>query len=242
VIRDLQDLVVVITGGASGIGAATAALLVDAGASVVLADVDGGAAERRAAELDAGRGTAIGLAVDVTDLEQQQALVATAVERFGRLDVFFANAGVGVTRGFGDDDAPEVWRRMLDVDLLGVAWSVRAALPALRETAGHVVLTSSLSGHVVTPSLYSAAKHGVTALAEALRQEVEGAVRVTCVKPGLTRTSIFAGRPFPASLGDASLPGALDPEDIARAVVWAIGQPPHVDISEIVIRPTGHAL
>lgn len=239
--RELDGRVAIITGGASGIGAATGATLARAGATVVLADLDVDAAGRRADAISAAGGEALAVRTDVADFGSQEALVAEATERFGRLDVFFANAGLTVELGFLGD-TPENWRRMFDILLLGAAYSARASLPALRESGGHFLVTSSLAGHVVVPgSVYSAAKHGVTALAETLRMEVDGAIRVTCVKPGLTRTGIFDRRGGQPQTG-VSLDDALDPQDLADAVLFAVTRPPHVDVSELLVRPRMLAL
>ena len=173
------------------------------------------------------------MSTDVTDFAAQEALVVRTLEAFGRLDVAFANAGFGATRGFLEE-TPEQWREMVLTNVLGAAYTIRATLPALRETAeqGHVLLTSSVAGRRVLPgSLYSATKHAVTAMAEALRQELRNTgdrIRVTCIEPGMVDTPFFSQRPE----------NALQPDDIARAVLYAVQQPPHVDVNELLIRPT----
>jgi NADP-dependent 3-hydroxy acid dehydrogenase YdfG len=166
---------------------------------------------------------------DVTEWEDQQAVVAAALEAFGRLDVAFANAGFGGPRGFLAD-TPEHWREMVLTNVLGAALTIRAAVPALRESQGHIVLTSSVAGRRVLPgSFYSVTKHAVTAMGEAARQDLNGSgVRVTLIEPGMTDTPFFENRPS----------DALRAEDIARAVMFALAQPPHVDVNEILVRPT----
>jgi NADP-dependent 3-hydroxy acid dehydrogenase YdfG len=166
---------------------------------------------------------------DVTSWEDQQQLVATALERFGGLDVFFANAGFGGARGFLEESV-EQWKSMIDTNVYGAALSIRACLPHFKEqNSGHVLLTSSVAGRRVLPgSLYSCTKHAVTAMGEALRQEVhETDIKVTLIEPGMVDTPFFDNRPT----------GALEADDIARAVMFALTQPPHVDVNEILIRP-----
>jgi NADP-dependent 3-hydroxy acid dehydrogenase YdfG len=239
--RFLQDKVAVITGAASGIGAATGAALARQGAAVVIADLDIEGAEQVASDIVGAGGDAMAFRVDVGDFIAQETLVAAALSRWGRLNVFFANAGMTIETGFRNS-TPEAWRRLVEVNLLGAAYSVRAALPHLTAASGHMVLTSSLSGHITTPgSLYGATKHGVTAVADALRMEVDGAIRVTCIKPGLTRTNIFRWRGGEPMHG-MSFEGAMEPEDVAAAVLYALTQPPHVDVSEVVVRTTAHSV
>jgi NADP-dependent 3-hydroxy acid dehydrogenase YdfG len=172
---------------------------------------------------------AIAVRCDVTSWEDQQQLVATALERFGRMDAFFANAGFGAKRGFLEETV-EHWKAMIDTNVYGAALSIRACLPHFREqNAGHVLLTSSVAGRRwVIGSLYSCTKHAVTAMGESLRQEVaETDIKVTVIEPGMVDTPFFDDRPS----------GALDPDDIARAVMFAMTQPPHVDVNEILVRP-----
>jgi NADP-dependent 3-hydroxy acid dehydrogenase YdfG len=220
--------VFVITGASTGIGAATARLAVEAGHRVVLAARSADRLEELAGSLG-GAASAVAVPTDVTDFAAQERLVASALERFGAVDVVFANAGFGAKRGFLEE-SPEFWREMVLTNVLGAAYTIRAALPALRESRGHLVLTSSVAGRRALPgSLYSATKHAATAMAEALRLEVDGALRVTCIEPGMVDTPFF----------DSGAPGwALQPDDIARTVLWAVAQPEHVDVNEILIRPT----
>jgi NADP-dependent 3-hydroxy acid dehydrogenase YdfG len=223
-----DDKVFLITGASTGIGAATARQAVEAGFHVVLAARTADKLEALAGELG-GEDRALPVPCDVTEWEQQEALARRAVERFGRLDVVFANAGFGAQRSFLGD-SPEHWREMVLTNVLGVAYTIRATLPALRERAGHVVITSSVAGRrALQGSLYSASKHAVTAMGEALRQEVNGTgMRVTLIEPGMVDT------PFFENPGE----GRLRAEDVARAVMFAVAQPPHVDVNEILVRPT----
>jgi len=222
-----ESRVFVITGASTGIGAATARLAAARGDRVVLAARSADRLQELAAELG-GDERAVAVPTDVTDYTAQERLVAAALERFGRIDVAFANAGFGAKRGFLEE-SPEFWRDMVLTNVLGAAYTIRATLPALRESGGHLILTSSVAGRRVMPgSLYSATKHAVTAMAEALRLEVDGALRVTSIEPGMVDTPFFDSRPETA----------LEPEDIARAVLFAADQPAHVDVNEILIRPT----
>jgi NADP-dependent 3-hydroxy acid dehydrogenase YdfG len=227
------DPVFLITGASSGIGAATARAAAEAGYRVVLG-------ARRKKELDAiakelgGAKRALARSCDVTNWADMEGLVEAALERFGRIDVVFANAGFGATRGFLEESV-EHWKAMIDTNILGVALTIRATLPTLLDQgSGHYVLTSSVAGRRVLPgSLYSATKWAVSAIGEALRQELRQmqdskGIRVTMVAPGMTDTEFFDQRPTS---------GALSAEDVARAVLYALSQPPHVDVNEIVIRP-----
>jgi NADP-dependent 3-hydroxy acid dehydrogenase YdfG len=156
-------------------------------------------------------------------------MVASTLDAFGQLDAAFANAGFGAPRGFLND-TPEHWRAMVLTNVYGAALTVRATIPALRRSRGHLLLTSSVAGRRVLPgSLYSCTKHAVTAMGEAARLELnDSGVRVTLIEPGMTETPFFDERPA----------DALEEQDIARAVMYALSQPPHVDVNEILVRPT----
>jgi NADP-dependent 3-hydroxy acid dehydrogenase YdfG len=180
---------------------------------------------------------AIAAQCDVTEWDQCQRIAATAMDAFGRLDAVFANAGFGAKRGFLEE-TPEHWRSMVLTNVLGVALTIRATMPALLEAGtGHYLLTSSVAGRRALPgSLYSATKWAVGAIGESLRQELRQmhenhGIRVTLIEPGMTDTEFFDQRPE----------GALEDDDIARAVLWAMDQPESVDVNEILIRPTSQA-
>ena len=220
--------VLAITGASSGIGAATARRAVEAGYRVVLGARTAERLEELAAELG-GEQKAVAVRCDVTAWDDQQALVAAALERFGRLDAFLANAGFGAKRGFLEESV-EHWKAMIETNVLGVALSIRAALPHLRETGrGHMLLMGSVAGRRALPgSLYSATKWAVTAMGEALRQEVADTdIKVTLIEPGAVDTPFFTNRPQ----------NALQADDIARAVIYALSQPDHVDVNEVPVRP-----
>jgi NADP-dependent 3-hydroxy acid dehydrogenase YdfG len=167
------DPVFLITGASSGIGAATARAAAAAGYRVVLAARSTDKLEALAAELG-GPGRALGVPCDVSDFDQQQAMVDRAIDAYGRIDVAFANAGFGGARGFLKGD-PDEWREMVLTNVLGAAYTVRATIPPLKDTVGHLLLTSSVAGRRVLPgSLYSVTKHAVTAMGEAVRQDLNG--------------------------------------------------------------------
>ncbi len=228
----MSDPVFLITGASSGIGAATARRASEHGYRVVLAARSTDKLETLAKELG-GSERALAVTCDVTDFAQQETMIDTTLLRFGRVDVVFANAGFGAARGFLNE-TPEHWRDMVLTNVLGAAYTIRASIPALKQSTGHLLLTSSVAGRrALSGSLYSATKHAVTAMAEAARQELDGsAIRVTSIEPGMVDTPFFDNRPQ----------NALEPDDIARAVLYAVSQPPHVDVNEILIRPTAQPL
>jgi NADP-dependent 3-hydroxy acid dehydrogenase YdfG len=224
--------VLAITGASSGIGAATARHAVKDGWRVVLGARSTDKLEALAEELG-GEGKALAMRCDVTSWDDQQALVAAALDRFGALDASLANAGFGGKRGFLEE-SPEQWKAMIDTNVYGAALSIRAALTHFREqNRGHMLLTSSVAGRRTLPgSLYSATKWAVTAMGHALRAEVaETDIKVTLVEPGMVDTPFFDNRPE----------DALQADDIARAVMYALSQPDHVDVNEILIRPVHQA-
>ena len=236
----LAGKVAVVTGASSGIGEATARLLAKEGCNVALA-------ARREDRLNAlaavlGEGT-LAAPTDVSDPAACATLVGRTVERFGSLDILINNAGLGLYGSIADGD-PEDWRKMFDVNVLGVLYTTRAAVrQMLRQGSGDVLFVSSLAGRRVPRAdgtVYAATKHAVSAIAEGLRMDVhEKGIRVINVEPGLVRTE------FPES----SHPSAqeyyaekeytpLEAEDVARAVVYALDQPPRVSVNEILVRPT----
>lgn len=223
-----SDRVFLITGASTGIGAATARRAVEAGYRVVLSSRSTDKLQALAAELG-GSERALAVACDVCEWEQVEALAQETLDTFGRIDVVFANAGFGAKRGF-TEETPEHWRSMVLTNVLGPAYTIRATMEAVKATTGHYLLTSSVAGRRALPgSLYSSTKHAVTAMAESLRQELnDTGVRVTSIEPGMVDTPFFDNRPS----------GALEADDIARAVLYAVSQPPRVDINELLIRPT----
>jgi len=224
-----EQPVLLITGASSGIGEATARLAREGGWRLVLAarSID---RLRELAEELGGPEVALAVRCDVTEWQQQERLVALALEAFEGIDAAFANAGFGMTRGFLNG-TPEQWREMVLTNVYGAALTIRATIPALKTAKGHLLLNSSVAGRRALPgSLYSATKHAVTAMGEAARQDLHGTgVRVTVIEPGMTDTPFFEERPN----------DALEAPDIARVVMFALSQPAHVDINEILVRPVG---
>jgi NADP-dependent 3-hydroxy acid dehydrogenase YdfG len=224
-----------ITGASTGIGAATAKQAVEAGWNVALSARSEDKLRALADELGSEHTHVV--RADVTDWDDQQRIVSEALERFGQIDAAFANAGFGAKRGFLEEE-PEFWREMVLTNVLGPALTIRAVLPHfLERDAGHFLITSSVAGRRSLPgSLYSATKHAATAIGEALRAELRQmhsnfSIRVTLIEPGMTDTPFFDDKPQ----------SALEADDIARAVLFALDQPPGVDINEMLIRPVTQA-
>ena len=231
----MAEKVFLITGASSGIGAATARSAAQAGFRVVLAARSQDKLDALVAECG-GDDNALAVVTDVTLWEDNERLAQAAVERFGGIDVAFVNAGFGAKRGFSPEaaDSVEHWRDMVLTNVLGAAYTIRAVVPSVRERTGHVLLTSSVAGRIALPgSLYSSTKWAVTGMGQSLRAELAGSgVRVTLIEPGAVDTPFFDNRPQ----------NALTEADIANAVMYAVSQPPHVDVSEILIRPVAQAL
>ena len=224
----MDSRVFLITGASTGIGAATARAAVAAGHRVVLAARSQDKLDALAGEL--GGDAAVAVPTDVTEWADNEAAVQRALDAFGRLDVVFANAGFGAKRGWLEE-SPEHWRSMVLTNVLGAAYTVRAAIPALRDARGHVLLTGSIAGRRPLPgSLYSATKHAVHAMGEAIRADLnETGIRTTIIAPGMVETPFFSDKPSIE---------ALQPEDVAAAVMYATSQHPRVDVNEVLVRPT----
>ena len=239
----ISGKVVAITGSSSGIGEATACLLAEQGAKVVLA-------ARRAEKLkavvarilDAG-GDAIFIETDVTKRQDLARLVAGACEHYGRLDVLVSNAGIARLSRF-DDLRVEDWEAMIDVNLKSVLYGIAAALPVFRrQGAGHFVNVVSTSGLKIVPfqGVYAATKNAVRTINEALRQEAGAQLRVTGISPGFVRTDLadsMTDEGTRAAILERMNAIAIPPEAVARAIAFAIEQPNDVDVGDIVIRPT----
>ncbi|MFF2248341.1 SDR family oxidoreductase [Streptomyces sp. NPDC058142] len=235
--------VVAITGASSGIGEATALLLAERGARLVLGARRSERLEELVARIEKAGGEAVQIRTDVTRLDDVRALVGLAGERFGRLDVLISNAGVGTISPLDDLRTAE-WDHMVDVNIKGVLHGIGAALPVFRaQGGGHFVTTASTAAFRVAPAMavYAGTKIAVRAICEGLRQEAGSTVRVSTVSPGVIDTD-FAE----ASTNErvrAEITGmrdrvAIPPSAIARAIAFAIEQPADVDVNEIVVRPT----
>jgi NADP-dependent 3-hydroxy acid dehydrogenase YdfG len=235
--------VAVITGASSGIGEAIAVLLAERGARVVLAARRSDRLANLAARITDGGGEATYATTDVRRREDVDNLVKLACDRYGRLDVFVSNAGIMPISPL-DDLRVEDWEEMIDVNIKGVLYGIAAALPVFRRQGfGHFVNIASTAGHKTVPnqSVYSGTKFAVRAISDGLRQEAGDKLRVTVISPGFVRTN-FAERvtnpEVKSQLAESRDRLAIPPEAIARAVAFAIEQPPDVDVNEIVIRPT----
>ena len=230
----MGDSVFVITGASRGIGAATAELAAAAGYRLVLTS--------RHAEQLVNTGMRLGgpdrvwaAGCDVTSWHELTFLMERVEDEWGTIDAVFANAGSSVVTSFTTDEGapPAEWADMVLTNVIGPAYTAKAAMPALLRSQGHLVLTGSAAGRGVRPgNLYSATKWAISGLAQNIRAECVGTgVRVTVVQPGLTDTGAIPET--------RKAEPKLDPTDVGRAVLYALSQPPSVDVGEILIRPTG---
>jgi len=229
----MTQKVFLVTGASTGIGEATARRAVEAGFNVVLAARSTEKLERLVAEFGAEK--ALAVTCDVADWQSQQRLVEKSLQRFGKIDVVFANAGFSKGSTFyGGEDKPDEWREMVMVNVFGAAVTARLTLPELVKSGGHLLITGSVVGRVTSiRNLYSATKWAVTGMAQAIRNEMVGTgIRVTLIEPGIVDTPFWDHLQKPPST-------ELQSDDIARAVMYAVSQPPHVDVNDILIRPTG---
>jgi 3-oxoacyl-[acyl-carrier protein] reductase len=223
--RDLSGSVIAVTGASSGIGEATARLLVEAGAKVVLGARRIDRLERLVTEL--GDGSAVAVPGDVRSPEDQTALVAAAVERFGRLDSVVANAGIGIYGGI-TDASDEALRKMLETNLDGTVWTIRAAVRQFRaaDGGGDIVIVSSVAGlrGGADEAVYAATKFGQVGLGGSLDREVRGeGIRVSTICPAGVKTEFAIGEG--RTEGDPALDDYLAPEDVAFAIVTVLQQP-----------------
>lgn len=225
----MTDDVILITGASTGIGAATARAASKAGYRVAMAARSADKLEALQKELDGPERT-LAVTCDVQDFDQQKAMVQETLKKFGRIDAVFANAGRGGSPGGFSGANHEDWRDMILTNIYGVGLTLQAVLPALRESKGHVLLTGSAAGRASIPgSMYSATKWAVSAIGYNLREELRGSgIRVTLIEPGMVDTPFFDEKPDHALMDD----------DIARAVMYAVSQPSHVDVNELLVRPT----
>ncbi|MEV4145202.1 SDR family oxidoreductase [Amycolatopsis sp. NPDC049691] len=238
------DKVVAITGASSGIGEATAVELASRGAAVVLGARRTDRLEALARKIRDDGGRAEVLDVDVTRRADLERLVTRAVDRFGRLDVLVANAGVARIAPMSALDVDD-WDAMIDVNLRGVLHGIAAALPVFRaQGRGHFVTTVSTSGLKIVPTqaVYAGTKNAVRTLLEALRQEsTDGVLRTTSISPGYVRTELVDYVQDPVQREQAQQAMAalgISPDAVARAIAFAIEQPDDVEIGDLTIRPT----
>jgi len=224
-----ENPVMLITGASSGIGAETARAAAREGYRLVLA----ARSEDKLASLQqelGGRESVLTVRCDVQSESDQKRVVSQALDAFGRIDAVFANAGRGGEPGGFSEADPGVWKDMILTNILGLGLTIQACLPALRESRGHLLMTGSAAGRVTIPgSMYSATKWAVSGIGYGVREELRGSgIRVTLIEPGMVDTPFFDEPPA----------HALKPEDVANAVMYAVAQPAHVDVNEILVRPT----
>jgi NADP-dependent 3-hydroxy acid dehydrogenase YdfG len=242
----IEGKVVAITGASSGIGEATALLLAEHGAKLVLGARRTDRLAALADRIAAAGGEAAYAPTDVKRRNDLADLVKLACERYGKLDVLISNAGVAPISAF-DDLRVEDWEEMIDVNVKGVLFGVAAALPVFRRQGfGHFINIVSTAGLRIVPlqGVYAATKNAVRTLTEALRQEAGASLRVTGISPGFVHTELSNSMTDPrtrATILEQMEKIAIAPDAIARAIAFAIDEPADVDINEIVVRPTAQA-
>lgn len=239
---NVKGKVVAITGASSGIGEAAARLLAHHGAHVVLGARRTDRLEKLASALNREGGSAVYQSLNVAHLDQMESFIDLAVSRFGRLDVMLNNAGVMPLSPLEALKVDE-WNRMIDVNIRGVLHGIAAGLPVMQKQGfGQFINIASIGAYEVLPTaaVYCATKHAVRAISEGLRQEVGSGIRVTQISPGVTESELAdsisddTARQVMKEYRRISIPAT----SIAQAIVYAIGQPPEVDVNEIIIRPT----
>jgi NADP-dependent 3-hydroxy acid dehydrogenase YdfG len=244
---ELSGRVAAITGASSGIGEATALALAGAGAAVSLAARRIDRISELAKKIEAEGGRALAIETDVGDEEQANAFVRDTKEELGRLDVLVNNAGLMLLGPVIGADTDE-WRRMADVNLLGLLYCTHAALPIMGEQgSGHIINISSVAGRFANfgSAVYNLTKFGVNAFSEALRQEVSAAnVKVTVIEPGFVATELQGHNTHPMVVEAIEnmrkeIGKPLEPEDIARSILYTVAEPEHVVVNEVLVRPAG---
>jgi NADP-dependent 3-hydroxy acid dehydrogenase YdfG len=242
----IQGKVVAITGASSGIGEATALLLAERGAKVVLGARGSDRLKALATRIADAGGEASHAPTDVRRRDDVSALIKLACERYGKLDVLVNNAGIAPIAAL-DELRVQEWEDMIDINVKGVLYGIAAALPVFRKQGfGHFVNIASTAGLITHPtmSVYSGTKFAVRAISEGLRQEAGDKLRVTIISPGFVQTNLADSITNPAT--KAQIAGtmekiAIPPDAIARAIAFAIEQPANVDVGEIIVRPTAQS-
>ena len=223
-----KEKVVLITGASSGIGEATAKTLVNNGHKVILT----ARREDKLTELveSLGSNNALGVAADATDFTALESVVTKGIEKFGRLDVAFANAGMGVSTAGTEKGDPDEWSTMIDINIKALLWTAKLTLPHLRQNKGHFILTSSAAGRKpIGGSIYGATKWFAYGFGQNLAEEMsEWNGRCTTIAPGMVNTPFF----------DEAKPDKLDPQDVADAVLFAIEANQRNSVREIYLMPT----
>jgi NADP-dependent 3-hydroxy acid dehydrogenase YdfG len=242
----IDGKVVAITGASSGIGEATASLLAERGANVVLGARNPDRLDAVAARISAAGGEAVAKAINVSSRGDLMEFVSLATATYGQLDVLVSSAGIMPVSQF-DQLRVDDWEAMVDVNLKGVLFGIAAALPVFRDQGfGHFVNVASTAAFRVTPgqSVYAGTKMAVRAVSEGLRQEAGENLRVTIISPGMTSTNFAESVTDPVARAELEQRRdviAMPPAAVARAIAFAIEQPPGVDVGEIVVRPTAQA-
>ena len=223
-----DEKIVLITGASSGIGAATARRLVEAGHKVAIT----ARSEDKLSDLvkELGDDNAFYVAADASNFEALENVVAKTVDHYGRLDAVYANAGMGVSTAGTEEGDPQEWEKMININVNGLIYTAKASLPELRKTTGHFIITSSIAGKITLKgSIYGATKWFAHGFGNNLAEEmIEWGGRCTTIFPGMVNTPFF----------DEAKPDKLDPKDIADAVAYALSANPRCDVREICLMPT----
>ncbi|AWL10831.1 Sulfoacetaldehyde reductase [Saliniradius amylolyticus] len=219
--------VMLITGASSGIGEATARKAASEGLKLILTARRADRLEKLVEEF--GQDNAVGIAADATDFDELKKVVEQGVEKFGRLDVAFANAGTGVSTPGTEGGDPKEWKKMVDININALLYTANLTLPHLRKTTGHFIMTGSAAGRrAIKGSVYGATKWFVHGFAENLSEEMkEWQGRCTTIAPGMVNTPFF----------DEPKPDKLDPQDVADAVLFAVNADPRNAVREVFLMP-----
>jgi len=244
----LAGKVALVTGASSGIGAAAATALAEAGATVAMVARRQGRLQELAGKIEAARGKAIALPGDVADEQVAQRVVTDTLQRFGRLDILVNSAGIIDSGGVENADTAR-WRRVLEINLLASLYTSRAVIgPMKAQGGGDIINISSTAGRRAAAlfNAYSASKFGLTGMTEALRQEVgRQGIRVCIIEPGATTTEVSEGVVDPKFRKfiheHVSKEGSMLPEDVAAAILFVVSLPPRANVSQLLIRPTTDA-
>ena len=243
---EISNKVVLITGASSGLGEATARMLANQGARLMLAARREDRLQALTESITANGGEASYRVADVTDRGEMESLASETKATYGRIDVLIANAGLMQLAPL-DTLKVDEWDSMIDINIKGVLYGLAAVLPTMREQqSGHIINLSSVAGHTVFPgaAVYCATKYAVKALSEGIRQESNGEIRATNISPGAVETELTDHITDPSAQEAASnlYSVAIDADAIARAITYAIEQPGEVDVNELIIRPTKQEL
>ncbi len=243
---NIQNKVVIITGGSSGLGKATALRLAKSGAKVMLAARREDRLQELVEQIEKTGGKAQYQVTDVTHRDEVESLAQATQDTYGRIDVLLNNAGLMPLSPLTALKVDE-WEKMVDVNIKGVLYGVAAVLPIMQQQkSGHIINISSVAGHQVFPAgvVYCATKFAVKAISEGIRLETDGHIRATNISPGAVSTELTStiSHEESAKNADQLYDVAIDADAIARAIAFAIEQPQEVDINEMIIRPTQQSM